>query len=264
MESYNLIFPIQKRVNEIKESLFAKQLLEAGDERLIYGTFEKTFENYCTESLRDGNRVNEIDYYNNSIKELEQIEEAILQMETLIHADKKNSVHFHSIFKDIHNVKNIAKEEIQKLNDKIVISKNIAKPRNIKSKLTYDWVGNKKKIRLFKKLLIENNLIEKSISLDDFEFIFSKQPITLLKMPIFWTNDNATQLIYLIKALKQNKIIHASKNNFDYIQLCECFHRANKEKFNPKKLKPLLFEIDINISSEFKEVLEQIIKELQK
>lgn len=64
MESHKLINPLQKRVNEIKESLYPQQLLSSGGEKMIYGTYEKSFENYFKQSLRDGNRVNEIDYYN--------------------------------------------------------------------------------------------------------------------------------------------------------------------------------------------------------
>lgn len=262
MESYNLINPLQKRVKKIKESLYPQQLLSAGNERMIYGTYEKSFENYSKQSLRSGNRVNEIDYFNNSIKELEQIEEAVLQLEKQIHSDKNNSIEFHAIISVIHNVKQFAKELIERFENKNLVSRNIVKPRNIKSKLTYEWIESKKKIREFKKILIEYKLINKNISLNDFEFIFSKQPINQLKNPIVWQNDNATQLIYLIKQLKENQIIKTTKNNFDYIQLSKCFYRPDQEKFNPKKLKPLLFEINDNISSEFKGILDKIIIEL--
>ena len=262
MESYNLINPLQKRVNEIKESLFKKELYIAGEEKGFYGTYENSFENYCKQSLREGNRVNEIDYYNNSIKELEQIEEAVLQLEKQIHSVEQNSIQFHAIFSIIHNVKQFAKQLIEEFENKNIVGKNAIKPRNISSKLTYEWIDNKKKIREFKKILVEYKLINKNISLNDFEFIFSKQPINQLKNPIIWQNDNATQLIYLIKQLKENQIIKTTKNNFDYIQLSECFYRPSQEKFNPKKLKPLLFEINDNISTEFKGILEKIIKQL--
>ena len=131
MENLNIINPLQKRVNEIKESLYPQQPLSAGNESMIYGTYEKSFENYSKQSLKNGKRVNEIDYYNYSIKEIEQIEEAVLQLEKQIHSDKNNSVEFHAIISVIHNVKQFAKELIEKFNNRSVKSSNNVKPRNI-------------------------------------------------------------------------------------------------------------------------------------
>ncbi|MEJ8590333.1 hypothetical protein JSO54_03675 [Riemerella anatipestifer] len=263
MESYNLVNPLQKRVNEIKESLYPQQLLSAGKETMIYGTYEKSFENYYKQSLRNGNRVNEIDYYNNAIKELEQIEEAVLQLEKQIHSvEQKNSIQFLTIFSIIHSVKQFAKQLIEEFENKSVKSTNVTKPRNIKSKLTYKWLKDENKLYDFKKLLSKYNLIDSSIDFQSFKFIFTENPVTEIKKRIVWQNDNATQLLFLIKELKENNIIQTTKNNFDYIQLSECFYRPSQEKFNPKKLKPLLFEINDNISSEFKGILEKIIKQL--
>lgn len=264
MDSYKLIEPLQKKVDEIKEGLFPQQFLSAGEEKMIYGTYEKSFENYSKLSLRNGKRVNEIDYYNNAINELEKIEDAVLELEKKIHSEKNNSIQFHAILSNIHNVKQYIKEQIRKF--EIRKEQIVAKPktRNVSKKLTYEWIGNKKKIRQLKKNLIDNELIGNNISLDAFEFIFSKQPINKLKIPLVWQNDNATQLLYLIKALKNNKIIQIERSNFDYVQLIECFHRPNKEKFISESLKSALIDIEMKIGEDSKGIIDKIIADLLK
>lgn len=263
MESYNLINPLQKRVNEIKESLYPQQLLSAGNERMIYGTYEKSFENYSKLSLRNGNRVNEIDYYNNSIKELEQIEEAVLQLEKQIHSDKNNRIEFHAIISVIHNVKQFAKELIKKINNENVTSKNTIKPRNISSKLTYKWLIDEDKLYDFKKLLSKHNLIDNSIDFQSFKFILNQKPITEIKNRIVWQNDNATQLIYLINELISGGILKQKNKNFDYILLYQCFEKSNGEIFTEKG-KSLKNNIDVKVSANFKAIVDNIISELLK
>jgi len=263
MESYNLINPLQKRVNEIKESLYPQQLLSAGNERMIYGTYEKSFENYSKQSLRNGNRVTEIDYYNNSIKELEQIEEAVLQLEKHIHSDKNNSIEFHAIISVIHNVKQFAKELIKKINNENITSKNTIKPRNISSKLTYKWLIDENKLYEFKRLLLKHNLIDNQIEFQNFKTIFTEKPITEIKNRIVWQNDNATQLIYLIKEIMKKGILEKKSENFSYIQLYQCFEKSNGEMFTEKS-KSLKNNIDIKVSADYKIVVNKIITELLK
>lgn len=261
MESYNLINPLQKRVNEIKESLYHQQLLSAGDERLIYGTYEKSFKDYSKLSLRNGKRVNEIDYYNNSIKELEQIEETVLQLEKQIHSDKNNSIEFHAIMNKIHNIKEFAKELIKKIKNENISSLNTIKPRNISTKLTYRWLIDLDKLYDFKKLLTKHNLINNSIDFQSFKFILNQNPITEIKKRIVWQNDNATQLIYLINELINRGILKQKNNNFDYILLYQCFEKSNGEIFTEKG-KSLKNNIDVKVSANFKAIVDNIISEL--
>lgn len=263
MESYNLINPLQKRVNEIKESLYPQQLLSAGNERMIYGTYEKSFENYSKQSLRNGNRVNEIDYYNNSINELEQIEEAVLQLEKQIHSDNKNSVQFHAIISVIHNVKQFAKVQVERFENKNILTNKIIKPRNISSKLTYKWLIDENKLYDFKKLLSKHNLIDNSIDFQSFKSIFSQKPIKEINNRIVWQNDNATQLIYLIKEIMKKGILEKKSENFSYIQLYQCFEKSNGKMFTEKS-KSLKNNIDIKVSADFKVIVQKIITELLK
>lgn len=263
MESYKLINHLQKRVNEIKESLYPQQLLSAGDERTIYGTYEKSFENYSKLSLRNGNRVNEIDYYNNAIKELEQIEEAVLQLEKQIHSVEQNSIQFHAIFNIIHSVKQFAKQLIEEFENRGVKRKNVTKPRNIKSKLTYKWLINENKLYDFKRLLLKYNLIDNQIEFQNFKAIFSKKPIIEIKKPIIWKNEIATQLIFLINELQEKKIIEKKGKYFNYIQLYECFEKNNGIKFNEKS-KSLKTKMKLYINADYKLLVEKIITELLK
>ena len=91
------------------------------------------------------------------------------------------------------------------------------------------------KIYELKKLLIDYELID-SIDFQSFKAIFSETPITQIKKAITWKNENVTQLIYLIKQLKENKVIDSTKTNFDYKQLYSCFVKNNDEIF-PEKAK---------------------------
>lgn len=261
---YEIIKPLNDRVKEIKESFYPQQILTAGDEKGVYGTYEKFFQIYSKENLRKGIRVNEIDYFNNAINDLEKIEDAVLELEKKIQSEENNSIQFHAILSNIHNLKQHAKEQIRIFEAKKEQIKTKPKPRNIGKKLTYEWIGNKKNIRQLKKMLIDNELIENNISLDTFEFIFSKQPINQLKTPLVWLNDNATQLLYLIKALKNNEIIHTTKKNFDYVQLIECFHRPNNKKFIPESLKSALIDIEMKIGEDSKGIIDKIITSLLK
>lgn len=261
MESYKLINPLQKRVNDIRESLYSQQLLNAGGERMIYGTYEKSFENYSKQSLRDGNRVNEIDYYNNAIKELEQIEEAVLQLEKQINLVEQNSIQFPAIFSIIHSVKQFAKQLIEEFESKNKISKNVIKPRNIKSKLTYKWLIDENKLYDFKRLLLKHNLIDNQIDFQSFKFIFTENPITEIKKPIIWINEIATQLIFLINELQTKNIIERKGENFNYIQLYQCFEKNNGIKFTEKS-KSLKTKMNIYIDADFKALVNKIILEL--
>jgi hypothetical protein len=261
MEYYKLIEPFQKRVNDIKESLYIKEVFKVGNEKSIYGTYDENFKKFSLQSLRDGLRVNKLNYFEYSIKELEKIEENVLQLEININNQENNNIKFHAILNVIHGTKQIAKELIDHYqnNRKEVINK--PKPRNIKSKLTYKWLIDINKLHEFKRLLIKNELINK-INFQDFRIIFSEQPVTELKNRIVWSNDNTTYLLYLIKKLKEKKIIQTHKSTFDYILLIECFERPNNEKFNRKYLRSLMSNIDCKASGEIKGLVQNIMNAL--
>jgi len=261
MKYYKLITPLQTRVNEIKESLYPKEVLSAGNEKSIYGTYEENFKKFLLQSLRDGIRANELNYFEYLIEELEEIAKNVSQLEININSQDNSNVNFLAIRNIIIGTIQIAKELIDHYENRKKEMVYKPKPRNLKSKLTYKWLLDIDKLHEFKRLLIKNNLINK-INFQDFKAIFSEQPITGLKNRIIWSNDTTTHLLYLIKKLKDKEIIQTNKNTFDYVLLSECFERVNNEKYNSKKLKTLMNNIDINAGSEIKGLVQKIITTL--
>ena len=258
--SYDLIEPIQKRVNQIKESLYPKRLHSSGKEALIYGTFESSFETFCTLSLRKGFRANESDFYNATIKELEEIEDSVLLLEQRINEVEHNSIQFHAIIGIIHEVKQRASKLLNVKGEAIPKIAEV-KPRSTRSKITYKWLKNDDKLHKFKSLLIKNKLIDHRISFQDFKAIFTGQPINQIENCIKWSNDNVTQLLYLIKYLMDNEILKKPKQNYDYIQMNNCFERLNGEKFTGN-FRTLMSKIEFDVSEDYKAILKNIVSHL--
>ena len=215
MENYQLfrtaLEPLNKRVLEIEQSIYPRRLIEAGEEKRLYGTFESEFRNFYKSQLQEGKLVTEIEFYNSLIKELNDIESGVLKFQKIYGISNS------SLLDLIFSVKQTIKKLIQQDDNKPQPAK-----RKINSKLTYKWLLKEDKIYELKKLLIDYELID-NIDFQSFKAIFSETPITQIKKAITWKNENVTQLIYLIKQLKENKVIDSTKTNFDYKQLYSCF-----------------------------------------
>ena len=226
MENYLLfrtaVEPLNERVLEIKESICPPIFIEAGEEKMHYGTFDSEYRNFYKCQLQEGKLVTEIEFYNSLIKELNDIESGVLKFQKIYGISNS------SLLDLIFNVKQTIKELIQEGGNKPQPTK-----RKINSKLTYKWLLKEDKIYELKKLLIDYELID-SIDFQSFKAIFSETPITQIKKAITWKNENVTQLIYLIKQLKENKVIDSTKTNFDYKQLYCCFVKNNDEILQEK------------------------------
>ena len=255
MENYLLfrtaLEPLNKRVLEIKESLYPRRLIEAGEEKMLYGTFDSEYRNFYKSQRQEGKLVTEIEFYNSLIKELNDIESGVLKFQKIYGISNS------SLLDLIFNVKQTIKELIQEGGNKPQPTK-----RKINSKLTYKWLLKEDKIYELKKLLIDYELID-SIDFQSFKAIFSETPITQIKKAITWKNENVTQLIYLIKQLKENKVIDSTKTNFDYKQLYSCFVKNNDEIFT-EKAKFLKTDIESKISADFESITENIVNKLTK
>ena len=87
MENYLLfrtaLEPLNKRVLEIKESLYPRRLIEAGEEKMLYGTFESEFRNFYKSQQKQGKLVTKIEFYNSLIEELNDIESGVLKFEKI-------------------------------------------------------------------------------------------------------------------------------------------------------------------------------------
>ena len=241
--------PLNKRVLEIKESICPPIFIEAGEEKMHYGTFDSEYRNFYKCQLQEGKLVTEIEFYNSLIKELNDIESGVLKFQKIYGISNS------SLLDLIFNVKQTIKELIQEGGNKPQPTK-----RKINSKLTYKWLLKEDKIYELKKLLIDYELID-SIDFQSFKAIFSETPITQIKKAITWKNENVTQLIYLIKQLKENKVIDSTKTNFDYKQLYSCFMKNNDEIFT-EKAKFLKTDIESKISADFKSITENIVNKL--
>ena len=243
--------PLNKRVLEIKESICPPIFIEAGEEKMHYGTFDSEYRNFYKSQLQEGKLVTEIEFYNSLIKELNDIESGVLKFQKIYGISNS------SLLGLIFDVKQTIKKLIQQDDNKPQPAK-----RKINSKLTYKWLLKEDKIYELKKLLIDYELID-SIDFQSFKAIFSETPITQIKKAITWKNENVTQLIYLIMQLKKSKVIDSTKTNFDYKQLYSCFVKNNDEIFNTKA-KSLKTDIEIKISADFKLITEDIVNKLTK
>ena len=243
--------PLNKKVLEIKESICPPIFIEAGEEKMHYGTFDSEYRNFYKCQLQEGKLVTEIEFYNSLIKELNDIESGVLKFQKIYGISNS------SLLDLIFNVKQTIKELIQEGGNKPQPTK-----RKINSKLTYKWLLKEDKIYELKKLLIDYDLID-SIDFQSFKAIFSETPITQIKKAITWKNENVTQLIYLIKQLKENKVIDSTKTNFDYKQLYSCFVKNNDEIFT-EKAKFLKTDIESKISADFESITENIVNKLTK
>ena len=255
MENYQLfrtaLEPLNKRVLEIEQSIYPRRLIEAGEEKRLYGTFESEFRNFYKSQLQEGKLVTEIEFYNSLIKELNDIESGVLKFQKIYGISNS------SLLDLIFSVKQTIKKLIQQDDNKPQPAK-----RKINSKLTYKWLLKEDKIYELKKLLIDYELID-SIDFQSFKAIFSETPITQIKKAITWKNENVTQLIYFIKQLKENKVIDSTKTNFDYKQLYSCFVKNNDEIFT-EKAKFLKTDIESKISADFESITENIVDKLTK
>lgn len=255
MENYQLfttlLEPLKKRVLEIEESIYPRRLIEAGEGKMLYGTFEREFQNFYKFQRQEGKLITKIDFYNSLIKELNDIESGVLKFQEIYGISNS------SLLDHIFSVKQTIEELIQQGGNKPQPAK-----RKVNSKLTYKWLLKEDKIYELKKLLIDYDLID-SIDFQSFKAIFSETPITQIKKAITWKNENVTQLIYLIKQLKENKVIDSTKTNFDYKQLYSCFVKNNDEIFT-EKAKFLKTDIESKISADFESITENIVNKLTK
>ena len=127
--------PLNKRVLEIKESICPPIFIEAGEEKMHYGTFDSEYRNFYKSQLQEGKLVTEIEFYNSLIKELNDIESGVLKFQKIYGISNS------SLLDLIFSVKQTIKKLIQQDDNKPQPAK-----RKINSKLTYKWLLKEDKI----------------------------------------------------------------------------------------------------------------------
>ena len=139
MENYLLfrtaLEPLNKRVLEIEQSLYPRSLIEAGEEKMLYGTSESEFRNFYKSQREQGKLVTKIEFYNSLIEELNDIELGVLKFQKIYGISNS------SLLDLIFSVKQTIEKLIQEGGNKPQPTK-----RKINSKLTYKWLLKEDKI----------------------------------------------------------------------------------------------------------------------
>lgn len=228
-DSFKLLEPIKNRVREIEEELTEHTSKIVDGEIFNYGSFISTFEGFYNDNKRKGKEVNEIDYFNSKIYELQSLKDSVFELEKKIDEDKGNSIKFHAILTEI--IDTIRKAEALKKSFFVRNSKTVIKNRNYRNKLTYKWNIEYHKINELHRLLIKNEMIAKKTKYSDFEMVFKENPVSKIKNPIKWSSSNATELLYFIVQINYYSIVEKNKR-LDYERLKSGFVKSNEEKFS--------------------------------
>ena len=130
------------------------------------------------------------------------------------------------------------------------------KPPKQQKKTSYVWQSNpdKELPELYSLMLNKYKLIAPETTLEQFKAVFTGQPIESIN-PIKWHQDNASELLYF------NKAIQAKVDNVWHIyqRLAACFVKPDGKPFNAV-WKSLKTEIEINLSSDKKKAIDELVK----
>lgn len=248
MESINLINPINLSLANIKESLFGKEIINIGNERFLYGTFESEFQKFYIENKRIGNEVFKLDFFNSKLENLNKLENEIVKIER-----QSENLQFTSTLENILKIKNILSELIS--NEKQPLRKII------KTILTYKKIVKEDKINSLFSLLKSYNLIDKKTSFKDFSKIFNNINVTELVNPIIWQSSNASELLYFI--IKIQDVIIEKKKRQDYLQLKSCFFKQDGIPFS-ENFKNIFTELETKLSKDKQSIIDKIVQEITK
>lgn len=130
------------------------------------------------------------------------------------------------------------------------------KPPKQQKKTSYVWQNNpdKELPELYRLMIDKYKLIAPETTLEQFKAVFTGQAIESIN-PIKWHQDNASELLYF------NKAIQAKVDNVWHIyqRLAACFVKPDGKPFNAV-WKSLKTEIEINLSSDKKKAIDELVK----
>jgi len=132
--------------------------------------------------------------------------------------------------------------------------------RKLTSLNSYEWLAKNSEediLELFNAL--SGKYISSECSCEDFRHVFSGDPLNEIQ-PIKWKRDIPSEVIYLIKMLKEYNFIEPNKR-FIYIQLKKLFVRPDGNPFD-QKLKQISNNIETGLSSKKQDELLEIVKSL--
>jgi len=111
-DNYEVIAPLQKRVDKLKESLKPQQVHNDEGKKWISGEFHQAYRDYEIQALKKGKDVTEIDFIRSILDELKEIQESVSVLEN--HYKTKNV----AIWNDIIETKAFAKKRIEEFTQK--------------------------------------------------------------------------------------------------------------------------------------------------
>lgn len=130
------------------------------------------------------------------------------------------------------------------------------KPPKQQTKTSYVWQNNpdKELPELYSLMINKYKLIASDTTPEQFKAVFTGQPIDKIE-PIKWHQDNASELLYFNEAIKSkvNDVWHI------YQRLAACFVKPDGKPFKAV-WKSLKTNIDINLSSDKQEAIDELLK----
>lgn len=125
---------------------------------------------------------------------------------------------------------------------------------------TYKWQSKHadELLELYNLMLTKYKLIDQDTTLEQFRAVFTGQSVELIS-PVKWHKDNASELLYFVLKLSESHNI-PNKKRTDYLQLKACFVRPDGKPFEAN-FKELKQNIEINLSSELKSAIDELLKQ---
>lgn len=124
---------------------------------------------------------------------------------------------------------------------------------------SYVWQGKPEDLtELYSLMIYKYKLIASETTYEQFNAVFTGQPIDSSFEPIRWHKDNATELLYFIEKLEQSNNIKHNPKRADYQKLAACFVNPDGKNFTAA-WKSLKTNIDISLSPDKQKAINEMI-----
>lgn len=248
---FNPVFT--EKVRRIEEELHHQKIITGGGEKMLYGKFEKAYKTFYTENLREGKRVNEIDFYKNRLAELEQTEIDIINLE-----NSTSTTKFHGVLSIIFDIKKLAQKRINEFNSP---STPIPQTEKKYKKISFEWQKEDELLDLFFIKLKSIGLISSNSYKADFIQVFLSSDLISEKKSIAWLRSNVL-FAYMFEELSANNFIPPNSNFASIIGSSKCFLKKSKKAFNSRDITSAKHSA-IEKKPRDHEKIDQILKELK-
>lgn len=159
---------------------------------------------------------------------------------------------------DCHNIHLIGQPLVKFVREVLAATQEPEKKQH--EKTSYEWKANpdKELPELYSLMIDAYKLIASETTYEQFEAVFTGQPIDDSFEPIRWHQENASELLYFIVKLEQSDSIVHDPKRADYKKLMSCFVTPDGMQFkaNWKQLKQ---NISANLSPDKQEAINALI-----